>query len=84
MPKPTIDQILKTLDSLCHRIHMEPALMRSHMKELSTLLSGLDTKETTKYCWLEATIRHGQLNIFTQCCTQCADESLLCLLKVQE
>lgn len=83
MPKPNAGQVLKTLNSICHRIHMEPASMRSHMNELTALLREHDAKETAQYSWLEASIRQAQLNRFTECCTHCGEEYLLCLVKIQ-
>ncbi|TFH89694.1 hypothetical protein [Vibrio ouci] len=83
MPKPNVGQVLKTLNSICYRIHTEPASMRSHMSQLSTLLNAYDPKQTSKYCWLEVSIRQAQLNRFTECCTLCGDVSMLCLVRIQ-
>ncbi|WP_415674749.1 hypothetical protein, partial [Vibrio neptunius] len=53
------------LNSICYRIHTEPESIRSHMRDLSTLLNGPDPKQTSKYSWLEAIIRPDPI-IFLQ------------------
>ncbi|TFH89791.1 hypothetical protein [Vibrio ouci] len=83
MPKPNDSHVLNTLNSICYRIHTEPASMRLHMSELSTLLNAYDPKQTSKYCWLEAFIRQAQLNRFTEQCTQSGDAPVLCLVRIQ-
>ena len=40
MPKLTDDHVLKVLNSICYRIHTEPESIRSHMRDLSTLLNA--------------------------------------------
>ncbi|MCG9750201.1 hypothetical protein L1D54_06895 [Vibrio brasiliensis] len=83
MPKPNDSHVLKTLNSICYRIHTEPASMRLHMSELSTLLNVHDPKQTSKYCWLEMFIRQAQLNRFTEHCTQSGGTPVLCLVRIQ-
>ncbi|MCG9785416.1 hypothetical protein L1D52_24210 [Vibrio brasiliensis] len=83
MPKPNDSHVLNTLNSICYRLHTDPASMRLHMSELSTLLNVHDPKQTSKYCWLEMFIRQAQLNRFTEHCTQSGDSPVLCLVKIQ-
>ncbi|MCG9626184.1 hypothetical protein L1D34_15190 [Vibrio mediterranei] len=83
MSRPNAAQVLRTLNSICYRIHMEPMAMRSHMDELTALLNAYDPQETTDYSWLEVAIRQAQLNLFKQESTQDGFDSSLCLLKLQ-
>lgn len=83
MSRPDAAQVLKTLNSICHRIHMEPMAMRSHMNELTALLNAYDPQETADYSWLEVAIRQAQLNLFRHGTIQDGVESSLCLLKLQ-
>ncbi|NOI26115.1 hypothetical protein [Vibrio mediterranei] len=83
MSRPNAAQVLKTLNSICHRIHVEPMAMRSHMNELTALLNAYDPQETTDYSWLEVAIRQAQINLFRQGNTKDGVASSLCLLKLQ-